>query len=597
MPGELPPTSAYTYAVEYSVDEANKDKAVDVQFDKPIVTYVDNIVGFKAGTKVPMGYYDREKAQWIPAKDGVVIAIVSESGGRAAVDVTGDGVADSAAALATFGIDDDELAKLADLYNPGKSLWRAAITHFTPWDYNWPYGLPDGAGGPDQGGPDDGDPDGDDPCGQSGSIILCEDQVLGEQAAIAGTPYTLVYQSDRVPGRRTGDSLEIPLTGATPPSTLARVDLTIEVAGRTITESFPRAANLRKTFIFDGKDAYGRDVQGRQKVDVTIDYVYPAVYRAPSTFGSSFAAIGGAVLSANRTRQEINVGQRWSGTVGGLNAPPSALAGWSVDVHHTYDPVGRTLYLGDGSKRSAQGQNFDVISTTKTGFSAPEGMATTPEGDLLVADSSAHVIRRIAPGGAMTVVAGTGTAGDAGDDVPAAAAQFDHPSDVAVGPDGALYVADEGNNRIRRIFNGRVTTSPARARRATAATAAARCWPSSTSRPTWPWTAKAPSTSSTAPTTRCGGSAPTASSRRWRATARPASAATAAWRRARSCARRATWRSARATAACSSPTAATTACAGSTRTARSRRSRATAATATAGTARTRRPRRWTPRAR
>ena len=387
-----------------------------------------------------------------------MIAIVSESGGRAAVDVTGDGVADSAAVLATFGIDDDELAKLADLYNPGKSLWRAAITHFTPWDYNWPYGLPDGAGGPDQGGPDDGDPDGDDPCGQSGSIILCEDQVLGEQAAIAGTPYTLVYQSDRVPGRRTGDSLEIPLTGATPPSTLARVDLTIEVAGRTITESFPRAANLRKTFIFDGKDAYGRDVQGRQKVDVTIDYVYPAVYRAPSTFGSSFAAIGGAVLSANRTRQEINVGQRWSGTVGGLNAPPSALAGWSVDVHHTYDPVGRTLYLGDGSKRSAQGQNFDVISTTKTGFSAPEGMATTPEGDLLVADSSAHVIRRIAPGGAMTVVAGTGTAGDAGDDVPAAAAQFDHPSDVAVGPDGALYVADEGNNRIRRIFNGRVTT-------------------------------------------------------------------------------------------------------------------------------------------
>ena len=87
------------------------------------------------------------------------------------------------------------------------------------------------------------------------------------------------------------------------------------------------------------------------------------------------------------------------------------MAGWSVDVHHTYDPVGRTLYMGDGSKRSAQAQNFDVISTTKTGLNAPEGMATTPEGDLLVADSSAHVIRRIAPGGAMTVVAGTGTAG------------------------------------------------------------------------------------------------------------------------------------------------------------------------------------------
>ena len=43
------------------------DQAVDVEFDKPIVTYVDNFVGFAAGTPVPMGYYDREKAQWIPA--------------------------------------------------------------------------------------------------------------------------------------------------------------------------------------------------------------------------------------------------------------------------------------------------------------------------------------------------------------------------------------------------------------------------------------------------------------------------------------------------------------------------------------------------
>ena len=99
--------------------------------------------------------------------------------------------------------------------------------------------------------------------------------------------------------------------------------------------------------------------------------------------------------------------------VGGLNAPPSALAGWSVDVHHTYDPVGRTLYMGDGSKRSAEGQNFDVISTTKTGLAArPRAWSRpSPTATLLVADSSAHVIRRIAPGGAMTVVAGTGTAG------------------------------------------------------------------------------------------------------------------------------------------------------------------------------------------
>ncbi|HET6550692.1 MAG TPA: CARDB domain-containing protein, partial [Solirubrobacter sp.] len=459
MPGELPPTSAYTYAVEYTVDEASKDEAVNVEFDKPIVTYVDNLVGFVAGTPVPMGYYDREKGQWIAAPDGIVIKLVGEAGGLAQLDVTGDGQADTGAKLTALGIDEDELRKLAELYNPGKSLWRAAITHFTPWDYNWPYGLPDGAGGPDQGGPEGGDPPGDDPCGASGSIILCDNQVLGEQSSIAGTPYTLAYQSDRVPGRRTGDSLEIPLTGPAPPASMSRVDLKIEVAGRTIEKSFARAPNLAYTFVFDGTDAYGRPVQGRQKVDVAIDYVYPAVYRAPATFGSSFSAIGGEVLSANRTRQEISVGQRWTGVVGGLDAPASALAGWSIDVHHTYDPIGRTLYLGDGTQRSAEGQNFDVIATTKSGFAAPEGMTATADGALLVADSSAHVVRRIVPGGASTIVAGTpDTPGFAGDGGPATAALLDHPADVAVGPDGAVYVADEGNNRIRRIAGGTITT-------------------------------------------------------------------------------------------------------------------------------------------
>ncbi|HEV2815303.1 MAG TPA: RHS repeat-associated core domain-containing protein, partial [Solirubrobacteraceae bacterium] len=454
MPGELPPSSAYTYAVEYSVDEASEDGAVSVEFDKPVVTYVDNYLEFPAGTIVPMGYYDREKGQWIAAPNGRVIAIVGKANGRAQLDVDGDGAADPPAEVGALGIDDAELAKLAELYPIGRSLWRAAISHFTPWDYNWPYGLPDGARPPGQPGPDDGDPDDDDRCGASGSIILCESQTLGESVRVAGTPYELTYTSERQPGRRTSDALEIPLTGATVPANLARVDLDIEVAGRTISKSFPPAANQAETFIFDGKDAYQRTVQGRQRVDVRIDYVYPAVYREPGAFVSSFAAIGNAALSGNPARTEISVGQRWSGYVGGLSAPAGALGGWGLDVHHSYDPIGRTLYLGDGTRRSAEGQNFDVISTLSDGLSFPEGLAATEEGHLLVADSSAHVIRRIAEDGTTTVVAGTGAAGYGGDGGPATAAVLNHPSDVAVTRDGSVLVADEGNNRVRRIGPG-----------------------------------------------------------------------------------------------------------------------------------------------
>lgn len=451
MPGDLPPTSAYTYAVDYSVDEASKDGAVQVDFDKPVVTYVDNYLGFSAGTAVPMGYYDREKGEWVAAPDGVVIDVVGVSAGKAQLDLDGDGKADTGAKLTALGIDDAELIKLGQLYSAGDSLWRAAISHFTPWDYNWPYGLGPGATAPGQPGPSSGDGPGDGGCKKSGSTILCDDQVLGEQAPITGTPYTLHYISDRVPGRRADDALEIPLTGATVPATLSRVDLTIEVAGRTIQESFQPAPNLSKAFVFDGKDAYGRPVQGRQVVDVKLDYVYPAVYREPGSFQASFASLGGASISGNRTRQEISVSQTWKGKVGGIEAPPGALAGWSVDVHHAYDPVGRTLYLGNGDSRSAEGQNFDVISTLATGFSFPEGMAREAGGNLLVADSAAHVVRRVTPSGEKSVVAGTGVAGFSGDGGPAAQAQLNHPSDVAVTADGTVLIADEGNNRIRRL--------------------------------------------------------------------------------------------------------------------------------------------------
>ena len=144
MPGELPDSSAYTYAVEFSVDEAVEAGATDVKFTKPVTTYVDNFLGFKAGTIVPSAYYDEGKGAWVPSKNGLVIKLVSESNGRANVDTDGDGTADNA------GLDDAERSKLAQQYDAGKSLWRVEVEHFTPWDYNWPYGCRAQCDAPDE---------------------------------------------------------------------------------------------------------------------------------------------------------------------------------------------------------------------------------------------------------------------------------------------------------------------------------------------------------------------------------------------------------------------------------------------------------------
>ncbi|TAL09582.1 MAG: hypothetical protein EPO03_02295, partial [Porticoccaceae bacterium] len=93
MPGPLPATSGYTYAVELSVDEAVTTGATRVDFSQPLPVYVDNFLNFPVGEVVPVGWYDREKATWIPADNGKVIKILGiDASGLAALDTDGSGL-------------------------------------------------------------------------------------------------------------------------------------------------------------------------------------------------------------------------------------------------------------------------------------------------------------------------------------------------------------------------------------------------------------------------------------------------------------------------------------------------------------------------
>src|SRR5204862_3954138 len=78
-----------------------------------------------------------------------------------------------------------------------------------------------------------------DPDCQGGSIIDCQNQALGEAVDIVGTPFQLVYRSDRVPGRKTGYEVQIPLSGATPPVSLKNIQLEVRIAGRLFNSQFP----------------------------------------------------------------------------------------------------------------------------------------------------------------------------------------------------------------------------------------------------------------------------------------------------------------------------------------------------------------------
>jgi hypothetical protein len=154
MPAELPPSSGYTYAAEFSLDEAIAAGAADVRFDKALPVYVENFLDFPVGGAVPSGYYDLKKGEWVASANGRVIKLLSVTGGQADLDINGDGVAANASALTALGVTNEERARLAQLYTPGQTLWRVPVIHFSPWDFNFPYTAPKGAIPPPRGNRD-----------------------------------------------------------------------------------------------------------------------------------------------------------------------------------------------------------------------------------------------------------------------------------------------------------------------------------------------------------------------------------------------------------------------------------------------------------
>lgn len=434
MPGALPPTSAFTYAADFELRNSSGQRVDGVRFRtggcagsmSSVVAYLPGMPGIGVGRRIPSGAYDTGAGRWEAEQDGVVLEI--EPSG--ASDLTVAGVPLPLA----------ERTALRAAYFPSGCptgavrLWRVPLSHFSDHDFNLSGASRNGGRGPQNRA--NSNPPTQCRAPRDGSIIECENRTLGEQVSIAGTPFALTYASSRVPGFRRARQIRVPLVDpylnlpSAPQPT--RVYVEVEVAGQRHTWSSDFASNMADFVLdWDGRDGWGRTVQGLRTARVRLGYQFGS--EEPGSAGRSryFEPVGTgatfgnpALLQASGAGDgDTNINTRipqiqWTDReilVGGWDARAQKLAGWTIDVHHAYDPVARTVHLGDGTQANVE----------------PLGPAI---------ESWA--------GSALGCDAGASDSG-VGDGYPATQARLCGTRSIAVGAAGELFVRT--NARVRRV--------------------------------------------------------------------------------------------------------------------------------------------------
>ncbi len=209
----------------------------------------------------------------------------------------------------------------------------------------------------------------------------------------------------------------------------------------------------------------------------------PAMYRFLASITLAALVCTGALLVAGLVNEEppsgpLEVSYQIATYAGGLPTATAATAtAYPLLLVNAVavDPAGNTFIsstLNCVFKLDSAGNLTLVAGTGKAGYSgdggpavnaqldSPRGLALDLAGNLYIADYYNQRVRIVFPNGVITTVAGTGVAGYSGDSGPATGAQLNSPQGVAVDSAGNLYIADSGNQRIRRVSaNGTIATA------------------------------------------------------------------------------------------------------------------------------------------
>ncbi|EDN72014.1 NHL repeat protein [Beggiatoa sp. SS] len=135
-------------------------------------------------------------------------------------------------------------------------------------------------------------------------------------------------------------------------------------------------------------------------------------------------------------------------------------------IADTGNNVVRKLDIASGNISTVAGDSSVGVAgdggpATAAQLSYPTGIDIDTAGNLYIADSSNHRIRKVDTTGNITTIAGDGTPGFAGDGKIATAAQLNAPTQVMVDSTGQVYIADTSNHRIRKVSTDNIITTMA----------------------------------------------------------------------------------------------------------------------------------------
>ena len=265
-------------------------------------------------------------------------------------------------------------------------------------------------------------------------------------------------------------------TGDGGPATAAGIGFPSGVAVDAAGDVFVSDANNNRVRRIDGASGIistfaGNGLYGAMGLGgpATASAIYPPQGLAVDAAGNVFIATGNYVLKVGAADGIISnvAGDGVYGFSGDGGPALSASLGYAVGV--AVDPAGN-LFIADGSNnRVRRVDAASGIITTVAGDSgqrltgngqpaaatllnSPSAAVVDAAGNVFVADTNNSIVQKVdAKTGIITTVAGTGTDGGSGDGGPATAAELSLPTAVAVDAAGDVYIADTGNDDVRRV--------------------------------------------------------------------------------------------------------------------------------------------------